>query len=44
MKRFFIVAFSLLLVILSGCMQIKDERVISVSAEKMWNEFEIDRD
>lgn len=26
MKRFFIVAFSLLLVILSGCMQIKVEQ------------------
>ncbi len=44
MKRFLMFVFAALLVILSGCMQVKDQQVISVSAEEMWNEFEIDRD
>lgn len=44
MKRFLIVVFAELFVILSGCMQVKEGQVISVSSEEMWNEFEINWD
>lgn len=43
MKRFFMVVFAVLLVALSGCTQTEYEQVISVSAEEIWNEFEIDQ-
>ena len=44
MKRFLMIAFAVLLAILSGCMQTGDEQVISVSAEDIWNEFETNRE
>lgn len=45
MKRiFFKVIFLILFVFMSGCMQIKDNQVISISAESLWSEFEKDQD